>query len=263
MNRRFTAPYFLTLAFALGAAGLRLWNLIAGVDDRGLPVMHLSMVLLLILGGVFLATALICALGSPGRCGRHYVLHYNLGSYATGMVAAGLILVGACVEFAEALVAGPGISAPIMLLLGLLGGVCCFLTVSFRRRGDRCCPPAELMPILYLLIKLILNFKGWSTDPIILDYCLILFALIFSLLAFYYGAGFVFDQGKPRRTLFCAMGAVFFCAGAMMDGFMDLSFSTVITYGGFLRWQLPVIWGLLLPCVPDPKKTRDAKENGN
>lgn len=260
MNRRFTAPYYLTLVFALGAAGLRLWNLTAAIDDRGLPVMHLSLVLLLALGGVFLLTGLLCALRSPGRSGRYQVLRYGTGGYATGLVASGLILVGACVEFAQALVDGPGITDPIMLLLGLLGGICCFLTTRQRRQG-RPCPPAELMTLVYLLIKLIFNFKGWSTDPIILDYCFILFALIFSLLAFYYGTGFVFDQGKPRRTLLCAMCAVFFCAGAMTDGFVDLSFSTVITYGGFLLWQLPVIWGLLLPAPPEPKKTKSSKEN--
>ena len=47
----------------------------------------------------------------------------------------------------------------------------------------------------------------------------------------------------------------------MTDGFVDLSFSTVITYGGFLLWQLPVIWGLLLPAPPEPKKAKPSKEN--
>lgn len=79
--------------------------------------------------------------------------------------------------------------------------------------------------------------------------------------------GFVFDLGKPRRTLFCAMGAVFFCAAAIMDGIMDLSLSTIITYGGFLLWQFPVIWDLLEPRdadpVPDMPKSRQRTTGNN
>lgn len=252
MKHHSSAAYFITLLFALLAAGLRLWNLFVAVDEQGLPIMHLSTVLLIAAAALFLLLALALSFRSPGRSGNCQVFLYGSGGFLCSLIAAILILLGSCAEFGEALLAGPGISAPIMCLLGLLGGICCCLTAWFRRRPSPRYPAVELAPILYLLIKLILNFKGWSTDPIIMDYCVILFALIFTLLAFYYGAGFVFNLGKPRRTLFCAMGAVFFCAAAIMDGIMDLSPSTVITYGGFLLWQLPVIWDLLEPSVADP-----------
>lgn len=251
MKKRFSAVYFVTLFFALLGAGLRLWSLLVAVDDQGLPVMHLSTVLLIAAGALFLLIAALLSGRSPGRSGSHRVFTYGTGGLVCGATASALILLGSCAEFGEALVSGPDMAAPIMCLLGLFGGICCCLTVRFRHQSTPRYPLAELGPVFYLLIKLVLNFKGWSTDPIILDYCVVLFALIFALLAFYYGAGFVFDQGKPRRTLFCAMGAVFFCACAMMDGMMDLKFSTVITYGGFLLWQLPVIWNLLAPGAPD------------
>lgn len=256
MKHHSSAAYVITLIFALFAAGLRLWNLFVAVDEQGLPVMHLSIILLIAAAILFLLLALFLSYRSPGRSGNSQVLQYGSGGFLCSLIAAILILLGSCAEFAEALVSGPGISAPIMCLLGLLGGVCCCLTAWFRRRSGPRYPFVELAPILYLLVKLILNFKGWSTDPIILDYCVILFALIFTLLAFYYGAGFVFDLGKPRRTLFCAMAAVFFCAAAIMDGIMDLRPSTIITYGGFLLWQLPVIWDLLEPMDADPVPDR-------
>lgn len=260
MNKRFAAAYFFTLVFAVVAAGLRLWSLLTAVDSRGLPVLHLSIYLLIAAAAVFLLSALVFSRRSPCRSGRHAVLDYGTGGSLCGTVAAVLILLGSCAEFAEALVAGPGISAPIMCLLGLLGGICCILTARFRRSGLRRHPGVELVPIVYLLIKLVLNFRHWSIDPIILDYCFVLFALIFSLLAFYRGAGFVFDQGRPRKTLFYAMAAVFFCAAAMMDGIVDLSPSTVITYGGLLLWQLPVIWDLLAPSAPDPVPEPEQKK---
>ena len=40
------------------------------------------------------------------------------------------------------------------------------------------------------------------------------------------------------------MAAVYFCAGSMMDGIMDGSAATVVTYLGFLLWQLPLILAL-------------------
>ncbi len=259
MKNRFTAPFFLTLAFAVLAASLRLWSLLTAIDSQGLPIMALPVYLLVAAAALFLLLALALAHTSPGRSSRFQALQYDTGGFVCGMIAAALILLGVLADFGEALVSGPGFSDPIMCLLGLLGSICCFLAVRSRSRGSRCHPAVELLPILYLLIKLILNFKHWSTDPIILDYCFVLFALIFVLLAFYHGAGFVFHQGKPRRTLFYAMAAVFFCAAAIFDGLMDFSLATAVSYGGFLLWQLPVIWSLLLPSDPEPVSNHEAE----
>ena len=57
-----------------------------------------------------------------------------------------------------------------MLLLGLLAGICLMIAAYMRSHSRPTAPPLELLPELYLVIQLILNFKHWSTDPIILDY---------------------------------------------------------------------------------------------
>ena len=236
MDRRFSIPYFITLAGIPVAAGLRIWSLNTAVDNLGMPVMHRSIY----------AARSSCRETGPGA------LIYGRGGWICGALASGMILLGAAAEFWESLVAGPGISAPIMLLLGLLGGICALITVLHRRRNGARYPAAEIIPVVYLLVKTMLNFKHWSTDPVILDYCVQLFALIFAMLAFFRGAGFVLDQGKPRRTLFNCMAAVFFGAAAMMDGIHALSLSAIVTYGGFLLWQLPVIWDLQAGHGPVP-----------
>jgi hypothetical protein len=38
----------------------------------------------------------------------------------------------------------------------------------------------------------------------------------------------------------------------MMDGIHALSLSAIVTYGGFLLWQLPVIWDLQAGHGPVP-----------
>ena len=180
------------------------------------------------------------------------MLIYDNAGLVLGFIAAALILVGSGIEFMDSLIAGPDIAAPIMCLLGLAGSLCCMATVYFRHCGKTAYPFTELVPVLYLIVKLVLNFKHWSIDPIIWDYCVILFALISTMLAFHRGAGFVFDLGKPRVTLFFAAVSVYFCACAMMEGIVDRTFSTIVTYCGFLLWQLPVIFSLLVPSDPDP-----------
>ena len=253
MEPRYHIPYFFTLLFIPVAAGLRLWSLLAAVDEQGLPAMHLSMYALIAAAAVFLLAAAVFSFRSPGRSGQRSVIRYGPSGFVCALAAACLILLGAVLEFSEELAAGPGFFTAIVCLLGLLGGLCCIVTALARRSDSRRIPGAEMAPVLYLLVKLILDFKGWSTDPIILDYCVRLFAMIFALLAFLRGAGFVLDAGRPRRTLFFAMGAVFFCAAALMDGILTLSLASIATFLGILLWQLPLIWDLLEPHAPDPE----------
>lgn len=250
LDRRIFVPALACLA-AIAGVVLRLWDLRAG--SRGLP------------NTVFLAASLGClalflalAVTSPGRSGRYQVLAG--GGFPVSIAAGVLILAGVGLEFAETLLAGPTAFAAVICPLGILGGICCLIAASARRQGTRRYPAAELLPIAYLLIKLIYNFKGWSIDPIISDYVVILFALIFALLAFHRGAGFFFHQGKPRATLFFAMAAVYFGAAAAMDGLVSRSYSTLITYCGFALWQLPVIAYLSVPRkAPKTQKADNAE----
>ncbi len=238
--------YGISIVFAVLAASLRYWNLCAAVDDSGLPVMHISVYILLGISILFVILAIFQSVTSPGRSSNYIVLQ-NRAIPACGMCGAVLIGLGACTEFAEALVSGPSITDPIMLLTGLLGAISCLCVLSLRRTHNQRYPLAELLPIVYLVIKLILNFKDWNTDPIIGDYCITLFALIFALLAVYCQAGFIFDRGHPRRTLFCSMMAVYFCGAALADGICDRDYAAVVFYAGLLLWNLPSLKQLPIP----------------
>ena len=257
MGRRFSVPYYIALFSAPVAAGLRIWTLLAGVDDSGLPVMALPTAVLIAAAAVYLILAVVCALRSPGRSGQYGVLRYGRSGIGCSMAAALMIGLGTILEFVATLQSGPGLAAPILAILGMVACIGMFVAAGDRRQEGKRHHSAEVLPVFFLLIKLALNFRSWSTDPIILDYCFLLFALIFALLAFFLGAGFVFDAGKPRQTLFFAMGAVFFCAAAVAEGLMKLDLSTAILYGGFLLWQLPMIWDLTVPSAPDPKPEKE------
>lgn len=258
MKIRSIIPMVVMPLAALGGCILRLWSLSVS-DGHGLPVQHISNTVFAWASAAIVALLLVLSIASPGRSGKHQVLACGSGGFLLSILAAAMLLIGSGLEFMETLRSGPTISSPIMCLLGLAGALCCMAAAYTRKKGVPAHPAVELMPVVYLVVKLVLNFKKWSIDPIILDYCVILFALIFSLLAFHRGAGFVFDHGKPRSTLFFAMCAMYFCAAAIMDGIADLSFATIITYLGLLLWQLPVIICLLSPAEPDPQPEAEAE----
>lgn len=239
MNRRSSCLILLLLSAVVGCA-LRLWNLTAGVDAQGLPLAHHISTPLM--AGWCILSLIVFALLARRTCGTGrtpQVLQSASGvlSYCGG----GLILLSAILEFASALVSGATMSAPILCLLGVLSGICLLIVCYLRSREKSVAPPLELIPEVYLVVKLVLNFKGWSTDPIILDYCVLLFALIFVVLGFYYSTGFLFSQGKPRLTLFVCLAGCLFSAMAALDGIMDRSPAAITEYLGFLLWLLPVI----------------------
>lgn len=259
MKIRTLVPLIVTPLFTLCGCILRLWSL--GVSDgHGLPADHIANTIFAWGSLAIVLLLMVLSATSPGRSGKHAVLSCGSGGFFLSIFASVMLLAGSVLEFAEALRAGPSASGPIMCLLGLMGGICCIVAARSRKNGTPAHPAVELIPVVYLVVKLVLNFKHWSIDPIILDYCVILFALIFSLLAFHRAAGFVFDRGKPRATLFYAACAMYFCAAAIMDGIADVSLATVATYLGLLLWQLPVIICLLAPAEPDAPKEAKKSE---
>lgn len=259
MKRNILSLILLPLT-ALVGCGIRYWNLTAGVDTQGLPISHHPSAFVLAGWGIlcFLLFSVLAAT-SQGRSGTHTVLFTHGALSVLSYFGAVLVLFAAVFDFAAALLSGPGMSAPIMCLLGLFSGICLFVTAWMRSHGKTTYPPLELVPDLYLVVKLILNFKGWSTDPIILDYCIMLFALIFVVLGFYYSTGFLFDLGKPRLTLLFTLCACLFSAVAMVDGIFDGSAATIVEYLGFIAWLLPVVCSVSVPSDPDTPTTQSSK----
>lgn len=252
---------FAAAAAGICGFGLRLWNLIAGKDETGLPVWeHPSVALLLAASLLFLLVFLVLSVRSPGRSGEKDVLRYNRAGFGLSCAGAALILISVAGEFARSLVSGPGFSAPLLCLLGIAAGFCLLGIAGQRHRGKEPMPPAELVPSLYLVIRLVFDFRDWSTDPMILDYCTRLFALIFMNLAFYHSAGFCFGKGKPRRTLFYSLAAVFFSAVSLADCFTG-GWPAAMEYLGAALWLLPVTVCLLRPrqAPPEPEEVPEGE----
>lgn len=237
-------PLIFCLTAALCGGFLRLWSLLVAVDTQGVPMAHSINYVMAAVSVIVLVVFGLLARSAPREGSGTEVIACGLGGYYLLMAAAALFTAGSAMELFESLRSG-GIAPAVMCLLGVTSGIFCMIFAYGRGMGKYTHPAFALFPVVYLVVKLILNFKVWSVDPVILDYCVILFALIFTLLAFHRTAGFLLNVGKRRITLFFAMAAVFFCTGSMMDGFMDGSPATVVTYLGFGLWQIPLIAALL------------------
>ncbi len=95
------------------------------------------------------------------------------------------------------------------LLIPLLGVVCAVTLVAFARKCLRHEKPSPLLYMIvsvYLIVRLIVNFQKWSTDPSLNDFVYHLFAAISCML-----------KGKRRITLFWSLCAVYFSAISIVD----------------------------------------------
>lgn len=129
----------------------------------------------------------------------------------------------------------------LMAVGGLISAVC-WVVIALQRQQNTV-PSAVLfmIPALFYAVELIVQFRGWSMDPQILDYCFSLLAGICAMCATFQLGGFSFLKGKRRRAVFyCLCGVVF--SAAAMAGAPLLSMLTVAGAG---IWLLANGWLLL------------------
>lgn len=113
----------------------------------------------------------------------------------------------------------------ILAPLGLLSAVCIAAFALLRVAEKKPSALLYMVGSIYLVVRLIVYFQEWNTDPSIHDYCFQLLAAICSMLSFFQLAGFSLDRGKRRICLFWCLSAVFFCsitaADTMAHGALD------------------------------------------
>lgn len=136
---------------------------------------------------------------------------------------------------------------------GLAGAVCmaliCVCTVS------RKAPSLMLYLILTasLILRLIPDFRRWSVDPVLTDYCFRLFAQICVMAATLHVGSFVLKEGKRRLTAGLCICGVVFCVMAAADG----GLAEALVYLGYAVFLFGELWGLLRPGRKKRTKTPD------
>ena len=123
-------------------------------------------------------------------------------------------------------------------LCRLLTAVCLVVIGLQRRQRSSISALWFMLPAMFQAAELIAEFRYWSKDPQILDYCFKLFASIFALLANYHLAGFYLGRSAGKRTFFyCLMGAVFSIIAIAGEPAI-----LAISMGGTALWLLVNLW---------------------
>ena len=131
----------------------------------------------------------------------------------------------------------PEVSRLLARLLPPLGIVCaiCFAVFAILRMMNRNPSPLLYMiASLYLIVRLIVCFQVWNTDPSIHDYAFQLLAAICCMLGCFQLAGFSFDRGHLRICLFWTLCATAFCGFTAADTLRSGSLSNILINFAFL-----------------------------
>ena len=149
-------------------------------------------------------------------------------SRAPGWLFAGLAgAVAVCLGSLAQLLSRPDLDAfgRYVALGGILSGVLMALSALLRGKPSKILFWTSVVPGVWALAKLIWNFKDWSFDPMVVDFCLRLSALICATIALYLHSGFPLGWGEKRFTIFWGLCAGIFTLAALPDYFMRWGFT--------------------------------------
>ena len=255
------------LASTIAAMVLRQMQLIRVFDADGLPISGSPITYALAaICVVTLAALLLLLRRTPPRQEYYCSIFLTLPGMILTLLAALAVGVGSLIQFGDSIALTPALTSEaesihwshlILPIGGILTALCILLTVNRMANMRRPLLALYLVPFAFIVVYLVLEFKNqWSADPIILDYCFYLFALICTMYALYYVMGFCFDRGRRRHAIFWCLAGFFFCLVSVLG--RDASRFTF--YGGLGLWMLSLAIPLLTDKIPDYVKHPDEAE---
>ena len=143
--------------------------------------------------------------------------------------------------------------AMVLPPLGVVSAVCFIIFAILRMAGKKPSPLLFMIASVYLIIRLIVCFQVWNTDPSIHDYAFQLLAAICCMLGCFQLAGFSFDRGHLRMSLFWTLGATAFCAFTVADTLHGGTLSDILVNAAFLVIMATCSASLLLTDGPLPE----------
>lgn len=116
-------------------------------------------------------------------------------------------------------------------IFGILSAAALVLCAMCRRNGRRPNFLLHCVVALYLMLRLICQYRHWSADPQVLDYCFSILATVSLMLAAYHRAAFDMGAGDRRNYAFCCLVCGFFCC-LSLTGWED-----ILYYLGIGAWM--------------------------
>lgn len=194
------------LTLGCGALGLALrYTLYAtGTDARGLLIsFHWSAIALWLLTAVVLVglVYLTRSIDGPGSCADCFP--------CSAVAWIGCIVGGFGTAIATVLESGTmpllcNVLSYLAALLLLILGVCRLLGIGADAllHGALC---------LYFALRMVFQYRSWSSDPQLMDYCFQLFACVGLMLAAYHQGAFAIGLGSHKKLWFWTLLTTYLC----------------------------------------------------
>lgn len=124
-----------------------------------------------------------------------------------------------------------------------------------------------MIPVVYLCAWLLISYTDRAADPVLLHYVYEFFALAFTIMGFYYLAGFAFGKMRGKSMLVCSNVAVYFILVNLAEDIGMLKKAVYICLAVVLLIQSLLLGKNL--NIPDDTKTSEEQapetppEDGN
>lgn len=200
-------PWFTLAAGILGGI-VRAWLYATGVDSKGLLASdHPGQILIWLLTGVVIVLLLL------GTKDLQQAPKYGFNFPAQPVSAAGAALAALGILIAsirEMLAPGDSFFA-IDILLGILSAAALGFLSHCRLKGRHPTVIFHALICVYLMVHLICQYRLWSADPQIQNYCFSLLSAVCIMLSNFYSAAFDANEGRRRPHAFFHLASVYFC----------------------------------------------------
>ncbi len=160
--------------------------------------------------------------------------------FAVQCAAGMLVLTGAAVGLIGQIRVQPMHYKTALYFLQLLAALCIFAAAWQQWQGKRPASGFFAVVCLWQLLVLLLNFRSWSVDPTILDYCFRQLALVSGMCAAYH-AGALGLEAKGRRMagFWCLTGGYFAVVSVFGEGL-----GWCLSEAGMALWLAVFVWQL-------------------
>lgn len=258
-------PILALLSAILGAialAGMRYYQLAFCMDESGLLArgsiiiwLFAAVVAVLILALVLTIVRLDKSAGVEQDCHCNIFWHLCSAAAAAGLMAG-------CGYYALKIPVSDTLKL-VLFSVGVICGALLIISDALRIMDKASNFMLLLLPCLFLAGKLVFDFKQWSYDPIVIDFCFKLLASITAMIACFNLAGFPIGVGRKRATIFFCLLAFAFSAMLIPDYLIgrDCSIGELVIYLSLGLWSLVNGLMLLFPRADAAEaNTDDAQE---
>lgn len=110
---------------------------------------------------------------------------------------------------------GPDSLEAICAVAGIAAAACLGYLGWNRMQGKHPSLLFHAVICIYLMLRLVCQYRLWSSDPQIQNYCFSLLATVCLMLSNYYAGAFDADMGQRTHHTLTHLGAVYFCIAAL------------------------------------------------